>query len=310
MKDKRSESGETMEDILASIRRIIAEGEREAQPERNKPKPLGSSSRPRPEPVTAAARAAQRAEADVLVLTQMLQDDGTVVNLASPAAAVSEPTTGVREASVAPTPLAEGTSAAAEVSAEFDVVMEAAAGDQATIHHPLDQLSEERGKNGSSDGALDSEGTPTEVLQEHASGLDAAAADMAAPIVGPSARGTDAVVSVGSPSDLPLQQSEVGTPSVSLTFPAVGRSTVSESDMKSHTLISEEAMVASTAALTHLAESVSRPKDEAVARSRTVEDLVREAVEPMLKQWLDAHLPRIVERLVRSEIDRIVRRVE
>jgi cell pole-organizing protein PopZ len=38
-----------------------------------------------------------------------------------------------------------------------------------------------------------------------------------------------------------------------------------------------------------------------------VEDSVREDVRPMVKAWLDDHLPEIVERLVRQEIDRIAR---
>jgi cell pole-organizing protein PopZ len=37
---------------------------------------------------------------------------------------------------------------------------------------------------------------------------------------------------------------------------------------------------------------------------------VREALEPMLKEWLDANLQTIVERLVRQEIERMVRRAE
>jgi cell pole-organizing protein PopZ len=41
---------------------------------------------------------------------------------------------------------------------------------------------------------------------------------------------------------------------------------------------------------------------------RTVEDLVREMLKPMLKAWLDAHLPDMVERLVRAEIERVSRR--
>lgn len=38
----------------------------------------------------------------------------------------------------------------------------------------------------------------------------------------------------------------------------------------------------------------------------TVEDLVVEALRPMLKEWLDAHLPEVVERLVQREIQKIV----
>jgi cell pole-organizing protein PopZ len=39
----------------------------------------------------------------------------------------------------------------------------------------------------------------------------------------------------------------------------------------------------------------------------TLEDLVREMLRPMLKNWLDDNLPTIVERLVRTEIERVAR---
>lgn len=40
---------------------------------------------------------------------------------------------------------------------------------------------------------------------------------------------------------------------------------------------------------------------------RTLEDLVRDLLRPMLRTWLDQNLPRMVERLVKQEIDRISR---
>jgi uncharacterized protein len=40
---------------------------------------------------------------------------------------------------------------------------------------------------------------------------------------------------------------------------------------------------------------------------RTIEDLVREMLKPMLKAWLDDNLPNMVERLVRAEIERVSR---
>jgi uncharacterized protein len=43
------------------------------------------------------------------------------------------------------------------------------------------------------------------------------------------------------------------------------------------------------------------------ANGRTVEDLIRELLRPMLKGWLDENLPSIVERLVQKEIDRVSR---
>ena len=41
----------------------------------------------------------------------------------------------------------------------------------------------------------------------------------------------------------------------------------------------------------------------------SIEDLVREETRPLLKDWLDAHLPSLVERLVRAEIERVVGRI-
>ena len=41
--------------------------------------------------------------------------------------------------------------------------------------------------------------------------------------------------------------------------------------------------------------------------ARTLEDLVRELLKPMLKSWLDDNLPPLVERLVRAEIERVAR---
>lgn len=44
-----------------------------------------------------------------------------------------------------------------------------------------------------------------------------------------------------------------------------------------------------------------------VHNARTLEDLVREMLRPMLKVWLDDNLPGLVERLVRAEIERVSR---
>jgi cell pole-organizing protein PopZ len=43
------------------------------------------------------------------------------------------------------------------------------------------------------------------------------------------------------------------------------------------------------------------------SNARTLEDLVREMLKPMLKSWLDDNLPILVERLVRAEIERVAR---
>ena len=42
----------------------------------------------------------------------------------------------------------------------------------------------------------------------------------------------------------------------------------------------------------------------------SLEDLVKEMVRPMLKEWLDQNLPALVKHLVRKEIQRMVNRAE
>ena len=67
-------------------------------------------------------------------------------------------------------------------------------------------------------------------------------------------------------------------------------------------LISREVNNAVHAAFDALARTVL------VNNSRTLEDLVRGMLQPILKIWLDDNLPGIVERLVRVEIERIAPR--
>lgn len=40
----------------------------------------------------------------------------------------------------------------------------------------------------------------------------------------------------------------------------------------------------------------------------TIEDIVKELLRPMLREWLDANLPHLIEKLVQKELDQIARR--
>jgi len=59
--------------------------------------------------------------------------------------------------------------------------------------------------------------------------------------------------------------------------------------------------------VTNAAQSVFKSLQQTIAvdNNRTLEDLTREMLRPMLKVWLDENLPTLVERLVRAEIDRV-----
>lgn len=75
-------------------------------------------------------------------------------------------------------------------------------------------------------------------------------------------------------------------------------------------LISQSASDAVRESLAALsAVSEPRAKPQIVKSGETsLEGLVREAIRPMLKDWIEANLPSMVERLVAEEIRRINRR--
>jgi cell pole-organizing protein PopZ len=56
------------------------------------------------------------------------------------------------------------------------------------------------------------------------------------------------------------------------------------------------------------APSAHDPGPAIDAKGKTVEDLVKEMLRPMLKEWLDRNLPPMVERFVEREIVRLTRR--
>jgi len=72
-------------------------------------------------------------------------------------------------------------------------------------------------------------------------------------------------------------------------------------DARSNQLLSNVTSAAVDSAFNTLAQTVL------VQNARTLEDLVREMLRPMLKAWLDDNLPGMVERLVRAEIERVSR---
>jgi cell pole-organizing protein PopZ len=73
-----------------------------------------------------------------------------------------------------------------------------------------------------------------------------------------------------------------------------------------HTEIDRSLMSSATAAAVDSAFN-SLATTVLVQNSRTLDDLVREMLRPMLKAWLDDNLPGMVERLVRAEIERVSR---
>ena len=74
-------------------------------------------------------------------------------------------------------------------------------------------------------------------------------------------------------------------------------------DAATAALVGEPAAAHAMSAFTQLARTVDMP-----ASGRTLEDVVRELLRPLLKDWLDSNLPGIVEAAVQAEVERISRR--
>jgi uncharacterized protein len=66
-------------------------------------------------------------------------------------------------------------------------------------------------------------------------------------------------------------------------------------------LLSHETSAAVGSAFNTLTQAVRKQ------HSQTLEDFVREILQPRLASWLDDNLPGLVERMVRTEIERIAR---
>ena len=73
------------------------------------------------------------------------------------------------------------------------------------------------------------------------------------------------------------------------------------------TLISEDTAVATTALFHEVKQASAATHDHgpATRSGTTLEDLMIEAMRPMLKEWLDEHLPSTVERIVEKEVKKL-----
>jgi cell pole-organizing protein PopZ len=84
----------------------------------------------------------------------------------------------------------------------------------------------------------------------------------------------------------------------------------SEGAPRADALVAPEAAAAAASSVGTLLRTLIAEREQlAVHRTGpTIEDLVREEIRPLLKDWLDTNLPPLVERLVRAEIERVVGR--
>jgi cell pole-organizing protein PopZ len=76
-------------------------------------------------------------------------------------------------------------------------------------------------------------------------------------------------------------------------------------------LISEPVAERSTSLLSDLAREIVRQRSIGLGNGGiTLEDMVRELLRPILKEWLDENLPYMIERIIKKEIEKMVNRAE
>ena len=110
---------------------------------------------------------------------------------------------------------------------------------------------------------------------------------------------TEAMTSSATPSPGPAPSFRTVDASSDVVF--ANRPEPAPPPMPDRGLISSETVRAVDSAFNTLAQTVIGQN------ARTLEDLVREMLRPMLKSWLDDNLPGMVERIVRAEIERVSR---
>lgn len=95
---------------------------------------------------------------------------------------------------------------------------------------------------------------------------------------------------------------ELASPAISSSVPA--KNQISRVPDQSVALISDETALAASAAFAELTAITKLPMGTA---NRTLEDLTKDLLRPLLKSWLDQNLPPLVQRLIREEIERVAR---
>lgn len=103
-------------------------------------------------------------------------------------------------------------------------------------------------------------------------------------------------IDVYSPEPEPAPEPPPPPPPEPAPAPVFSREEVADN------LVGDHAAGLAASAFGSLSSALLMPKD-----GRTLEDVVRELLRPLLKEWLDQNLPRIVEAKVEEEVHRIAR---
>jgi cell pole-organizing protein PopZ len=143
---------------------------------------------------------------------------------------------------------------------------------------------------------LDEATTPEEIRPSPEPEADADVLDLTDEMALPDPVPQAAFRKVEPPDDLEFTEAAAKAPLRGMAFDLPP-----PSPMDSPPILSRSTVSAVESAFNSLAHTVLSNN------ARTLEDLVKEMLRPMLKSWLDDNLPGLVERIVKAEIERVSR---
>ena len=256
-----------MEEILASIRRIIADDEaKPAAAEKAAPPPPSPSapppSAPSPSPLSASPSSPPPAAAAAPA------KPAPAPAARAPVPPPAAPVAAKAAAPVAPPPPPAPAPAASNSQDDIDALL-----------------------NG-----LDEATTPEEIRPSPEPEADADVLDLTDEMALPEPVPQAAFRKVEPPDDLEFTEAAAKAPLRGMAFDLPP-----PSPMDSPPILSRSTVSAVESAFNSLAHTVLSNN------ARTLEDLVKEMLRPMLKSWLDDNLPGLVERIVKAEIERVSR---
>lgn len=280
--DKRGGSSEpSMEEILASIRKIISED-------------TDDSTARGEDRQTDASAAAPQASGSATAEAEAEAEDDEVLDLGSEAEPYAEPETETDgRAGTEVQPAADGAAASDETGDDADVVDLAEAA-RAAYAEPA-EAEPDAAAESPDDADLDF--APAEAS---ASG---GATDMSSDDWDPFADPEPTPDSEPEPAPEPAPAAQERASMTAPSGPSDADRTVSRQ--------TEEAAVAELTGLARAASAADRGDDQPKSDvDRILEQMVREALRPQLQDWLDRNLPSLVERIVRQEVRRMTTRAE
>lgn len=81
-----------------------------------------------------------------------------------------------------------------------------------------------------------------------------------------------------------------------------------EAESDEESILTTHAKEAAVTGFARLADNIVIDKRRYTGQGVTLEDVTKELLQPMLREWLDDNLPRIIERLVQKELDKLAQR--